>query len=449
MTIIISDEGPSRGPKDARRHRNLWKDLFKKSLGEIILKEDIITGDNKGKKFTFRVKVLDNPDFRYGRRDVKDGDSGHGGIGQGEGDTDDVIARRGAKGKGGGNEGEEGNGRGSGILTEADWDELLDLFAEEVGLPNLSDKKKAIEFMEEYKISGTSRSGPRSLLRRDKTYAEGLKRFFGYLAELGSATGRSELDCFSALKDAERNALHVALELLKDPNFAAAYTEVEPFPIYESDDVRFYAQNLERKPITQAVVIFTLDVSASMDDDNKRFLMKSVAFWTSQIIKREYKSVIIRFIIHPGKNAPAEVVSEYVAFHTKTDGGSTEIFQAMEKARELFIHEYDLRKYDGYVFAFSDGDDFYPQKTATGMRKLIEQEVSMIGYAEVHVGHFDKSEKLLHALTAEFSLNRASTKEIEVMAGPPKYPLVCIVLENKSDVRPAVVEFLKRDRWRK
>lgn len=452
MTIIISDEGPSRGPKDAKRHRSLWKDLMKKSLGDFVLKEDIITGNNKGKKFVVWVKSLDNPDFRYGRRDGKGGDGGQGGIGQGEGDADDVIGRRRANGKGGGaGDGEEGGGRISGIPSEASFEELLELFAEEVGLPNMSDNKKAAEFVEEYKISGTSRSGTRSLLKRGKTYMEGLKRFFEYMAELENETGRSELDRFSALKDAERNELHAAIELLADPNFKARYAQVEPFPIYESDDMRFHAQNIKRISITQAVVIFILDVSASMDDDNKRLIMKSIAFWTSEVTKHIYESVVIRFIIHPGKNAPAEVVSEHEAFHTSTDGGTTEIFQAFEKAHELFTYEYDLKKYDGYIFDFSDGDDFYPQKTAAGARKLIEQGISLIGYAEIHVGHFDKSAKLLSVLEEEFALKPQSgtTEDIKVLAGSREHPIVCMVVEDKKQIRPAVVEFLKQDRWRK
>ncbi len=459
MTIIISDNGATRGPKDARRHRDIWKDSRKKAIPNIVLKEDIITGDNKGKKFVLRLPLIDNPDFRYGRRDGKKGEGGgEGGLGQGAGDTDDVIGRRPGKGdkgqgKGSGSGGDgEDEGRGTGLLSEATWEEILDAYAEDVGLPNVSKKKIADEFVLEYKIGGIARSGPRPLLKRKETYNEGLKRFFAYMEALRSESGKNELECFSALKDAENHALHEAFELLEGENFTAKYTEVEPFPIYESEDMRFSATKLKKKPITQAVVVAVIDVSASMDEKDKQYVLKSILFWTVQLLRREYKSIIIRFVIHPAKDAPAAVVSEHEAFHTRVDGSSTYIFQGLDKALELFTYEYNLAEYDGYVFNFSDGDDHAIQKTVSSARKLIEKGISMLGHAEIHVGYFDRGEKLLKEFKREFSLAEnpvLGPKSMKVISGTKEYPIVCVIPESKEDIRSAVTAFLKKDRWSK
>lgn len=458
MTIIISDNGATRGPKDAARQRAIWKDLFKKQLPGIVLKEDVITGDNKGKKFILRLPVIDNPDFRYGRRDGKKGEGGgEGGLGQGQGDTDDVIGRRpgkGDKGKGKGRgDGDDGEdeGRGSGIPMEVTWEEIFEALAEDtIGLPNMNKKKVADAFVLEYKLSGIARSGPRPLLKRKETFTEGVKRFFAYMEALLSESEKNELECFTALKDAENHALHEAFELLDDENFMARYTEVEPFPIYESEDMRFHASKLKRKPITQAVVVAVIDVSGSMDETDKQYVLFSILFWTVHFLRREYKSIIIRFVIHPAKDAPAAVVSEHEAFHTRTDGSSTYIFQGLDKALELFTYEYDLAEYDGYVFNFSDGDDFAVQKTVSSARKLIEKGISMLGHAEIHVGYFDRSEKLLKEFKREFSLIEnpvLGPKSMKVFSGTKECPMVCVVPESKEHISFAMMAFLKKDRW--
>jgi uncharacterized sporulation protein YeaH/YhbH (DUF444 family) len=461
MTIIISDNGATRGPKDAKRHRAIWADIRKKALPDIILKEDIITGDNAGKKFVYRIPVIDNPDFRYGHRDgKKDEGGGEGGIGQGSGNTDDVIGRRPGKGntgqgKGDGTgEGGENEGRGSGILTEATWEEILEAWAADIGLPNVTKKKVADEFVLEYRIGGIARSGPRPLLKRKETYNQGLKRFFAYMEALQSESEKNELECFAALKDAENHALYEAFELLALENFTAQYTEVEPFPIYESDDMRFFASKQKKIPITQAVVVAVIDVSASMDDKDKQYVLKSILFWTVQLLRREYKTITIRFVVHPGKDTPAAVVSEQEAFQVRTDGSSTYIFQGLEKALELFTFEYNLDKYDGYVFNFSDGDDFNTEKTVGAVDKLIKKGISMFGHAEIHIGYFDRNERLLKDLRRAFFLEEskestATTRDMKVFAGTKAYPIVCVIPENREHIRCAITALLKKDRWSK
>jgi uncharacterized sporulation protein YeaH/YhbH (DUF444 family) len=438
----------------------MWEDVLKKALPDIILNEDVITGDNAGKKFVVRLPVIDNPDFRYGRRDgKKDEDGGEEGLGQGSGDVDDVIGKRQRKGKDGQGQGSgdsigESEGRGSGIESEATWEEILALWDRDIGLPNMSKKKIADEFVLEYKISGITDSGPRVLLLRKETCNEGLKRFYAYMEALQSETGKSELECFSALKDAENHALHEAIELLASESFIARYEEVEAFPLYESEDMRFSDSKVKKMPITKAVVVLVIDLSASMDEKEKQYVLKSIAAWTVWLLRREYKSIDIRFVGHPAKNEPAAVMSEHEAFHTRVDGSATYIFQGLDKALELFTYEYDLAKYDGYVFDFSDGDDFAAEKTVGSVRKLIAKGISMFGHVEIRVGYFDRNEKLLKELVREFSLEEskvstAMAKDMKVFLGTKASPVVCVLPENKEHIRCAITALLKKDRWSK
>lgn len=454
MTIIVSDEKASRGPKDAKRHRELQKDELKKHLPNIILGEDVISGENKGKKFVYRVRSIDNPDFRYGRRDEQgenetNGEEGSAGIGQGSGAPGGVIGKRPKVQEGG----DEGGGRagkgglGSGVLTEADWEEILDAWFEDCGLPNLSKKKTADAFVVEYKISGTRRSGARSDLKKRDTFKEALRRFFGYMEVLKAETGKGELICFSALKDAEMHTLPAARELLSSPDFKYRYTSIEPFPIWEGEDMRFFDYKERRTPVTQAVIIAILDVTGSMDA-NKAYIAKSILFFVIELLRREYDRIIIRFMIHPAKDAPAAFVSEHEAFHTKSQGG-TEIFQALDLADDAFTYQYDLiNKYDGYVFDFSDGEDSNAEKTAHSLKRLIKKGISMFGYTELRVDGGDESGLLLQTLIRTFSLKKESGDPIEIMAGTKKIPIVGVVVKGRGDIRGAVTGLLKRERWK-
>lgn len=456
MTIIVSDEKAARGPKDAKRHREIQKDELKKHLPDIILGEDVISGENKGKKFVYLVRSIDNPDFRYGRRDNPEnngtnGEEGSAGIGQGPGAPGGVIGKRPGSQEGDEESGEKAGkagkgGLGSGILTEADWEEILDAWFEDCGLPNISKKKIADAFVIEYKISGTRRSGPRSDLKKRDTYRAALQRFFGYMEVLKAETGENELRCFGALKDAEMHTLPAALELLSNPDFKSRYTSIEPFPIWENEDMRFFDYKERRKPVTQAVVIAILDVTGSMDD-NKTYIAKSILFFVIELLRREYDHVIIRFMIHPGKDAPAAFVTEREAFHTKSQGG-TEIFQALDLAHDAFTYQYDLvNKYDGYVFEFSDGEDSNVAKTAYSLKRLIEKGISMFGYAELRVDSGNESGLLLQTLIRTFSLKKESGDPVEIMAGTKKTPIVGVVVKGRGDIRGAVAGLLKRERW--
>lgn len=454
MTIFISDEKASRGPKDAKRHREIQKDELKKHLPNVILNEDVISGDNRGRKFVYRIKSIDNPDFRYGRRNKKtrsengeDKKNGSAGIGQGPGVSGDIIGRRHGSQEGGeGNNGTKG-GLGSGILTEADWEEILDAWFEDCGLPNLSKKKIADAFVLEYKISGTRRSGPRSELKQKDTFQEALRRFFAYMEVLKAETGKDELFCFSALKDAEMHTLAAARELLSNPSFIPRYTCIEPFPIFESEDARFFNYKEQKKPVTQAVVNLILDVTGSMDE-NKLYIAKSIMFFVVELLRREYDAIIIRFSIHPAKDAPAAFVSEYEAFHTKSEGG-TEIFQALDLAYDAFTYQYDVvNKYDAYVFEFSDGEDSNTAKTARSLKRLIEKGIAMFGYVELRLDRSNGNGLLLQTLTRVFSLKRENNDSIEVMVGSKRNPIVGVVVKGRGEIRHAVAALLKRDRWK-
>lgn len=78
----------------------------------------------------------------------------------------------------------------------------------------------------------------------------------------------------------------------------------------------------------------------------------------------------------------------------------------------------------------------------------------MFGHTEIHIGHFDRNERLLKELRNAFSLEEtkestATTRDMKVFVGTKEYPVVCVLPENREHIRCAITALLKKDRWSK
>ena len=80
-----------------------------------------------------------------------------------------------------------------------------------------------------------------------------------------------------------------------------------------------------QKPESIAVIIYMMDVSGSMTDEQKE-IVRIEAFWIDTWIKTHYQGVETRYIIH---DAAAQEVDEHTFYHTRESGG-TKISSAYE-----------------------------------------------------------------------------------------------------------------------
>ena len=90
-----------------------------------------------------------------------------------------------------------------------------------------------------------------------------------------------------------------------------------PVP-FTNEDLRFKQLVQRRKPATNAVVIFALDVSASMTEAERK-LAKTFFFFVLQGIRRKYAKVETRFIAH---TTQAWEFSESDFFQVSGTGGT-------------------------------------------------------------------------------------------------------------------------------
>lgn len=445
--IIASDSTATRGKKDARRHREKQKEVLRKQIPGIIADESIIT-QSGGKVVKVPIKNLQNPHFQQGRRPPENGkeenSGGRGGFGQGAGKAGDIIGRRPGQGNQPG--GKPGSEPGLDyIVTEVDIEEIIELMHEDLGLPNLQEKDiKELEMVAGVEIKEITRGGPWPLLHRRRTAREGMKRYYSFLNHLKQETGRSELECHDALKQAD-GILADALLILADPDFSASSTQVEPFPIFYPDDLRFLKveQNIQHE--SNAVVIAMMDVSGSMDE-TKKYYVRSILFWIVNLLRKTYDHVAVRFIIH---HAIAKLVEEHDFFHTGESGG-TRCVTAYELAEKLVETEYPVESWNNYVFHFSDGEDWDPDATAKVALRLIQRGIQMLGYGDVHSKGYSSSSNLLPAFKAHFPVSEINTKDgFRFYSGEKNFPFLGAVIEDKKHIYLALLEFLKKGRWAK
>ena len=328
-----------RSIEDRRRHRQLVEKSIKENLGDILSEESII-GENKNKKFKIPIKGIKEYQFVYGRNSK--------GVATGTGNE-----KRGDK-LGTGKVGQGKNGKGAGNIegdefydTEITLEELLDYIVEDLDLPNL-DRKKYSEIITESsgRRDGYQRYGIRPRLAKKKTVMSKIARKQGKKRAL-----------------MEKNE-----ELLEDARF--------PF---REEDLRYYRIKQKPKRESNAVMIFIMDVSGSMDS-TKKYLARSFFFVLSKFLRRKYNNIAFEFVSH---TTTAKRVNEHEFFH-KAESGGTYISSGLDMALDIISKDYPKEMWNIYPVYASDGDNWTEDndKAMEAVKKLCSIS-NMFGYAEL------------------------------------------------------------------
>ncbi|MBU3088365.1 sporulation protein YhbH [Clostridium gasigenes] len=328
-----------RSIEDRRRHRQLVEKSIKENLGNILSEESII-GESKNKKFKIPIRGIKEYQFVFGKnnRGVA--------TGNGEEARGDKLGESGEEGKGSGNKG-AGNSAGEDVYeTEITLEELMDYIIEDLNLPNL-DRKKYSEIITESagKRRGYQRNGINPRLAKKKTVMAKMAR-----------------------KQGKKRAL----------NEIVSNEEIERFPFRE-DDLRYWKVKKKPKKESNAVMIFIMDVSGSMDN-TKKYLARSLFFVLSKFIRRKYNNIAFEFISH---TTIAKRVNEYDFFH-KAESGGTYISSGLNVALDLINEKYPKEAWNIYPIYASDGDNWSEdnEKAMAAVKEICALS-SMFGYAEL------------------------------------------------------------------
>lgn len=304
---------------DLNRFRKIVRGKVKKELRRFISSGDLIGRQGK-KTVTIPLPRIDIPHFQFGSGE-------QGGVGQGEGEVGDGLG----KGDPQPGQGEAGEGEGQHSLeVDVTLEELAQILGEELELPNIENKgKKNIED-KQYKYTGVLKQGPESLKHFKRTYKEALKR-----------------------------AISIG-----------TYDPDNPIIIPIKEDKRFRSYKVTNLPVANAVIIYMMDVSGSMGDEQKE-IVRLTSFWLDTWLSTQYKGLERRYIIH---DATAREVDQNTFYRTKESGG-TLISSAYRLAQKIIEDHYPSSEWNTYLFHFSDGDNWSGNDTAECMKLL---ETSLI-----------------------------------------------------------------------
>jgi hypothetical protein len=222
-------------------------------------------------------------------------------------------------------------------------DEFVDLFLDDLELPDLAKRKLADAESEGLRRAGYATSGSPANLSVSRTVRLALARRVALRRPRPETIAQLEAELANC-DEARRAELLAEIERLK--------AKIRRIPFIDPIDIRFRRFETVPKPVAQAVMFCLMDVSGSMSehmkDLAKRFYMLLYVFLT-----RRYRHVEIVFIRHTDR---AEEVDEDTFFHGPASGG-TLVSSALEAMHEIVRSRFRPADWNIYAAQASDGDN--------------------------------------------------------------------------------------------
>ena len=361
-----------------KRARAQIKDAVNKSLRDRSMKEI-----DKGEKISIPSKSTAEPRFRLdpqkGSREVV-----HPGNKEfGKGDRIKKPPKGAGKGKGK-EASDSGDGEDSFQFTLTQ-EEFLDIFFEDLELPNLVKRSLKEIKSTAWKRAGVTVSGSPTNMNLIRT----MRNAHGRRLALHRPSTREMNELKERLFALERIAQPGAEQIAEIKDIIAKLEEKEArrrwAPFIDPLDVRYNAFEPTPVETTAAVMFCLMDVSGSMGEREKdlakRFYMLLYLF-----LKRRYEKVDVVFIRHTHH---AEEVDEETFFYSRQSGG-TVVSTALDKMLEVQQDRYRASDWNIYVAQASDG--FTQSGDAKRCVEILNESVMPISQYYAYIEILDERE---------------------------------------------------------
>lgn len=358
--------------QDYNRFKQIVRGKIKKNLRKYLTNEEMI-GKRGDELISIPIPQIDIPRFVFGPNPKT-------GVGRGDGQEGDTIPgeqeEAGAK---------AGNAPGQHILeVDVSLEELAEIMGEELELPKIEPKGKSNIVSYKTKYSGVHRSGPDSLVHRKRTYKQALKR-----------------------------------QILM-----GNYKSHVPVIIPVREDRRYRSWKEEKLPERNAVILYMMDVSGSMGQEQKE-IVRIESFWIDTWVRSQYDGLETRYIIH---DAVAREVDQNTFYHTRESGG-TIISSAYKLCQKIIEEEYDPYQWNIYAFHFSDGDNWSSKDTSECMDLLrgnLLPHLNMFCYGQVE---------------SEYGSGQF-IRDLDEKFGEKEEKIITSRIESKDKIFDSIKEFL-------
>jgi hypothetical protein len=295
--------------RDVKRFKQIVRGIIKKEFRKYLTHGELIGRQGKH-VVSIPIPQIEIPRFRFATKE-------QGGVGQGDGDVGDAA------------DGAAGTLPGDHILeVEVDLEELAAILGEELELPRIQPRGRRTLPVEKLKYSNVRRVGPESLRHFKRTYREALKR-------------------------------QIAMGI---------YDPERPVVVPLREDRRYRSWHVRQIPESNAVILFCMDVSGSMGDQQKE-IVRIASFWIDTWLRSQYKQLDRTYVVH---EAFAKEVDEHTFYHLRESGG-TKISTAYELVDQIVDTRFPPEAWNVYLFHFSDGENGDSRDTEFCMEILRER----------------------------------------------------------------------------
>jgi hypothetical protein len=327
-----------------RRARAEIKDAVQKSL-----KDRTVSDFAKDQKISIPTKSTKEPRFRLdpasggehervlpGNKDFVEGDQ--------------IKKPRQGDGQGRGKDASTGGEFEDDFTFTLSQDEILDIFFEDLELPNLI--KTALKEIKVYswRRAGLTTAGSPNQINLVRTMRNSFGRRLAMRRpreeDIDELRQRLSVLRSGATADADKRALIAELE----EEIARLEHRRKWVPFLDPVDVRFNAFVQEPVPTSQAVMFCLMDVSGSMGEREKD-LAKRFFMLLHLFLRRRYERLDIVFIRH---THDAQEVDEHTFFYSRQSGG-TIVSTALEERKKIVTERYATGEWNIYAAQASDG----------------------------------------------------------------------------------------------
>lgn len=313
-----------------------------------------------------------------------------------------------------------GQGSGSGASNEGEGtddfgfdiskDEFLDLFFEDLELPDLV--KTQLKEVPNFKTvrAGYTTKGTPPNINILRSFRNAISRRIAFSAMYNKKLVSSEEKLEEIMQHQPGNCEEI--ERLK--NEIKLYKKrLNNIPFIDEFDIRYNYRMKMPNPATSAVMFCIMDVSGSMDEVKKE-MAKRFFILLYLFLNKVYKKIDIVFIRH---HTTAKEVDEQEFFYSRETGG-TVVSSALELMKKIIIERYPTQDWNIYGAQASDGDNWNADSPACQqlLIKDIMPYVQYFAYVEILPRHHQslwRSYETINSYFPNFAMRAInSAKEI-------------------------------------
>jgi uncharacterized sporulation protein YeaH/YhbH (DUF444 family) len=302
-------------------------------------------------------------------------------------------------------------------------DEFVDLFLDDLELPDLAKRKLAEVESEGLRRAGYATSGSPANISVSRTVRLAMARRVALRRPRPETIARLEEE-LAGCDEARRAELMAEIDALK--------SKLRRIPFIDPIDIRYRRFETTPKPVAQAVMFCLMDVSGSMTehmkDLAKRFYMLLYVF-----LKRRYRHVEIVFIRHTDR---AEEVDEETFFHGPASGG-TQVSSALQAMHEIVRSRFRPADWNIYAAQASDGDntssdDAGVSRLLTEMILPVSQYFAYLEVSDAGGSTFEKLDSSLWTLYQRLRTDGASLSMRKVSDRSEIFPVFHDLFHRRS-----------------